>query len=312
MKNDLKTQVLVFHSAVVILVVGILAGVKLLFPPASLLFLFTPVVIALFSRRYGIKYSIALVVLLALVLVLLNPLDAVNIICFIGPVGIILGEKRFLALSNAFRAGLAISATFFGAILWYNIIGRLIFNKEFIANIGSVVKKFYTEGQFSSTFKSLYAEMPENVLDEMIRNSVQLLPSMIFLFMLIFVLLNLFVYFGVSRITHKSESVEPFDLSLPKETLNLASVLLLGSLLVRAFNEPIGISLLQNCIFILMILFFIQGVVVVHSFLKVRKINRIGRFFIVIFALLFLQLFGLGVIGWLDLLINLRRRFGGQ
>ncbi len=312
MKLDLKLQLTIFHGAILILGVGVLAALQISMPVLGIALLMTPAFIALFTRTYGLKQSVILISILTLLLALLPSTDWLNVICFYGPVGLALGEKRLMNLTGVYQVGISIGTAFVGSILWYNVISFLYTGRDLIDLMIDGMKASLANKEFMSMITSAYGEIPAGLEGEILDMTLRIMPSMLFMIALVFVLLNAFLLrFGI-RITRTHKNVLPLNLELPRETLNLATVLLLGSLIVRVFDDVLGQTLLQNCILMLMVVFSIQGIIVLSHLLKANKVNQVGRFVAIILAMLFLQIFGLSVLGWLDLLIGIRRRFGEQ
>lgn len=310
MKNKINVQIVIFYTCIAIISIGLLSYLKMIFPPVSVLYIFTPLIFSYFTRHFGWPSAVGLLALSSALLMLLPTVDWLTLFLIYGPLGISMGLPPVQKLQIVNRIGISTIVTFLGTFLWYNGVSELFFGGDLIGTLIDQMKGLLTEGSLIENLGTLYGSLPEGFESELVNLTLDILPSIITIFLMALVLLNYYMEFWVLYVERPSHSKpESIAIELPQDILNGATVFLVGALIVHLIDEALGAVLLQNIMIVIMFVFSIQGVGLINLMLKENGVFKLGRLLIVAFCIFIMQLLGLGLLGWLDLVFGLRRRF---
>lgn len=315
MNNPLKLQLMIFHGALVVLAIGILAALKLAVPAVGLLMLLSPLAFAYYCRRYDLIATGILVTVMSLVLFFLQYGDFLTTLFIYGPLGMVMGYRKWRGLEDIYRLAISVATSFLGVFLWYNGFNLILGEGDFIDYLVADMKRSFSDPEFLKLFQDLNNSISPNLQNEIIDITLSIMPSLLFMALLLYGISLLTLDRFVEKKTLKRKQVErlsPIAFELPAHILNGATILLLGSLLVQLVSPALGAVVLQNIVIIMMSVFAIQGINVVNHILKINRFAGFIRLVIILASIMFLQLFGLGVIGWLDMIFGIRKRLDNR
>lgn len=309
-KSTLKLQMMIFYGALVVLSIGVLSYLRFTIPELGLLLILSPIAFSMFTRQYDWPAGTVLVVITSGVLFFLSGTDFLMTLCIYGPLGISLGHPRAIALKDIYRLGISLGTAFLGLILWYNGFNLLGMGKDRIQLLVANIKETFANPDRMAQLEAVYGKIPESIQTDLIDMMLLVMPSMLFITLLLYVLLNIAIeHTLLQRTLKRGQPKQSLNFEIPQHFLNGATILMLGSLVLQLVTPDLGASVLSNVILMIMVVLSIQGIIVINHILKSNRIIGFFRVIVVLLSSLFLQLFGLGVIGWIDLIFDLRKRF---
>lgn len=272
-----------------------------------------PVPIVILGLRHGLKWSLLATVVSGLVLSLLvSPMQALTLVLGFGLLGIVLGEALKRDLSFGKVIGLGAVASLFSKVLLFAVGSLLLGVNSFTENF-TMLEKSITQ------VLTMYSQMgmDKNQLDMMrdtFRNMLELMKVIFPALLVVASILDTFLNYLISqlilkRLGYATKQIPPFaEWRLPKW---VAGGFVIGIIFLIAGQHykiegltAVGLNLQ----YFSSMLFLFQGFAVVAYYL--RKFKVVGLVKWLIFIMLFITPFLVGVLVWvglLDVFFNYRR-----
>ncbi len=240
---------------------------------------------------YGATSILALVIDFSLILFVLMLASSLV-------VGLSIRRKRY---EESIFFGLLTAIASFSLML---LITKFVFNYDIVASLSADIKNFEFPPELLAGSGLATGAFELQQLKSFI---LKLIPSMIVMVSLIYVSAIYFlVVFIVKRMDkdYVGKSINQFYLPgkpLMGTTLMILVAMLLGTLL----NDDIFII---NTLYIVMMIFAFNGIAALFFILDRMRTKGILKFVLGIVMILFLQMLGLSILGWLDQVFKLRKK----
>ncbi len=307
-KEAIKDFIMFIVIMMITLIFGVYAGAFLLLP------LVIPLLFTIYSYRNKLGYTIAYVFVSSSIAILL-PTGIWLIMLFIyGAMGIVLGHylKRQLthepAIFNTWLASLI------GLMLFLFVIQNLFLPED----IGSIIQQEISSIEMPTELFDQFnviGQLGNNAdaasIEKLFKQMMLMIMPAVFAFVS-FLHTVIIYYLGILILRKTGHAVMPppklANFNLPgSPILGTLFIMILVLLLSWLFPEY-GDLLSVNAMYLVIIIFSVQGIAVLTYVTKLFKINIVFKIILFIFALMLLQLHGLAIIGWFEAGFKIRER----
>ncbi len=276
-----------------------------------------PILIALFSYRNAMRRSVVFVVMTAIVALAFSSSTWLFILTLYGVMGVLTGQyiKRAMPHEKAVMK-IFVSAMVGVAVLLFALQG-LAADLNIAEVVREQVEAVQLPAQMLDQFKASNPEIAseigdlENAFKEMM---LQMMPIII----ATAVFLNsLLVYLFTIYILHARRYktlplVKLSRIRLPGNPMLGTTLIIVMALLSSWLVPRWGDVVVVNAIYLVVLIFAVQGVAVVAFFLTRTKLNRLVKVVLFIALTVLLQVFGLAIAGWLDAGFKIRYKVSGK
>ncbi len=303
-KDAIKDFLTFIVITIITLLVGIYAGAAILLP------FLIPLLFTIYSYRHKLRYAIAYVFVSSSIAILL-PSGIWLIMLFIyGVTGITLGQylKRQLTHEPAvFKAWLA---SLIGLLLLLFIVQNLFLTED----IGSIMRQELNSVEVPielfeqlNILDQIGSGDAQNLMKEFKQMMLLVVPSV---FAFAFFIHTVIIYYLSNIVLRKmGHAVMPpaklSSINLPGNPILGTLLMIVMALLLTWLFPQYGEAFTVNAMYLVLLVFSVQGVAVLAFAVKMFKFNKVIIF---IFALLLLQLHGLAIIGWIEVGFKMRER----
>ncbi len=310
MKLDNNTQALT-ESAIVtaLMVVFALVGIYFL----GIIIILYPIPFIVLGLRHGTRYNILSLIMSSLVVgILINIMLGIFLFIFFGFMSISLSYmiKRKYRHSHTliFTTFILLLSTLI-AIAMFNYIAGISFISE-LENFINQARNISYESITNMELSVYQLEQMKQMVKLMYELLILLIPFTIITTSLFIAYINFWLsIFILRRLGNKSTEVPKFKrLRLPSNIILGTLVLIGGALLIRYLEIFYYETLLINIIFLLILVFFLQGLAVLAFFIDKLRINKVFKIIIILLVMINLFLIIIIVlVGVLDTLFDFRK-----
>lgn len=270
---------------------------------------FIPTVLAVFFFRQDKKFHFFALAGVAGLGFVIDYVSWPLIVCVAGPLAMVLAEgfKRKWVLMKVLLWSLAV--TLVGFVMWYIIISALIIQSDLI----TAFKTYILEMTLPETLLSQFAQLSEEGVMPLEQQTkifvLMIMPSMALIVMTLYAMANLWLsHFILKRLKSNVLDMPEFStMRLPDNIIMGTTIILLLTLLATQMMVVDSLSLMVNVMYVMMMIFMLQGLTVLAFFFRKLKTPAILAWPLTLVGILFLQVLGLGLLGWVDALFDLRK-----
>ncbi len=304
-KDAIKDFITFTVIMMIVLIFGIYAGAIVLLP------FLIPLLFAIYSYRNRLGYAIVYAFTSSSIAILL-PSGIWMIMLFIySTMGITLGYylKRQLTHEPViFKTWLA---SLIGLMVFLFVLQTLFVGEE----IGSLMRQEINRVEMPSELFERFDILEDNSnvisLEKAFKQMMLMVMPSVFAFA--FFLHTVIVYFLSLFVLRKmGHAVMPppklSNLNLPGNPIAGTLLIIIMALGLSWLLPEYGESFTVNAMYLVILIFSVQGAAVLAYAIKLFKINKVFKVLLFIFAFILLQLHGLAIIGWLEASFKVRER----
>ncbi len=311
-----KDNIMKEYSVFILITAGILF-VSSLIGDGILLALALPLVIALFSYRNEMRHSVVFVIMAAIVALAFSSIVWLFIMTIYGVMGILTGRY----IKQARRHEKAVMSIFISAMI--GVVVLLFAMQGLVADIGigelvreqiqAVQLPVQMLDQLKAANPGLEAEVGS--LEEGIKQVTLAMLPVIIAVMMFFncLVVYIFTLFILRLMRYKTlPLIKLSRLRLPGNPMAGTTCIIIISLLLSWLVPRLGDTIIMNTLYIVVLIFSVQGIAVLSFFLERTKFNRFIKGVLFVVGLFLLQVYGLGIVGWLDVGFKIRYKVSGK
>ncbi len=311
-KDNIMREYLIF-----ILIAAGLLFVSSLIGDAFLLPIALPLVIAVFSYRNEMRHSVVFVIMTSIVSLAVSGIAWLFIMTIYGLVGVLTG--RYIKLAR--RHEKAVMSIFISAMVGVVVLLFAMQGLLSDISIGEFVRKQIQEVQLpAQMLDQLKAANPGievevgNLEDGIKQMTIDMMPVVIAVVVFFNCLIVYIATLAALRLM-RYKTLPLLKLSrlrLPGNPMAGTTCIIIIGLLLSWIVPRMGDTIIMNTLYVVVLIFSVQGVAVLSFFLERTKFNRLVRGILFIAGLFLLQVYGLGIVGWLDVGFKIRYKVSGK
>ncbi len=310
--NAIRQYITFIIIMAICLVAGVYSGAGALLP------FVVPLLIAIYSYRSRLRYAVVYVFMSASIAILL-PTSLWLVILFIyGTMGIALGyylKRRKPAEEVVFATFISV---LMGLLLLLLTVQLLSAGNGLSTVVSETIDSITIPAELLDSFSQVGIGSGGNDLAEleaMLKQMMMtIMPSIFALTIFIHVVISyLLSAFSLRRLGH--DIVRPIrfsSITLPGNPIVGSFLIVLLALLTSWLFADYGTVIIVNTMYLVLLLFAVQGLAVLAFAVKQLKLNVFLRIVIFIIALILIQLYGLAIVGWLEASFKIRNRINGR
>jgi uncharacterized protein YybS (DUF2232 family) len=308
-KNPLKIQVALFEMMLLVIFIGAISLLVQYLPLLMVVTWFYPMLFFIYTYRQNWKMGLYAVVLTTFVVFLLSTMTWLSLLTVAGPLGVAMAYGLKTFKKPLYALGIGCAVILIGAALWYTTMSSLLIEGDLLEVLTQEVSQMTFPEEFMNALGEVQVEGVYSLEAQAKQVFLMMLPAVVLTLLSAYVVLNYaFGHWLLIKMKMRVVPMVSFDkFSLPQNIIMGTTIILVGTLIVGQLSSGLGFNLMINVMYMILLIFSVQGLAVGTFVLGKYRVFWFLKLPALVAMTLFLQLFGLAVVGWLDLVFDLRK-----